>query len=739
MAKARILLQGLKGWLGSWFELGAILFLFLVLEIAVRSIEQAQWIKPQPSLTVILMLAMLTGWLLYRSHLPNKASYPVAVFLGALVTVWQASNLLPPSETASRLSQLVVALRSWWQAMSMARPSEGTIHFAVFLIFFTWIIGYISTWFILRRQNAWVAVSLGVVTILVNLSNLTQEYYVFFFFYLLAGMLLVGWMSLGRHYSWFREYGIHYPKRGLMHFTASLLCLSLLVASLALLTPEILVNRLDTVAVTKMPWRNNIEEYLTNTLAAVPAKQPSLRSREQKGLLFRDFSQSGNEVHFILTSERPFYLRTRIYDVYISQGWKNSDAVEYVSGQETTGAVTEGFSERSEMTYTVLTGLRTDVVLTAGEFVSSDVFGVTRMQMGVGDTISVITPYVLRPGQRYTVTASVSSATSAELSKAGEDYPQQVTDYYLQLSPTLPERVVQLSQTVTQEAESPYDKAIAIKNYLALMRYTPKIKASPEEVDGVDSFLFTQKLGNCAHFASAMVVMLRSVGVPSRLCVGYLPGKWDATAGSSTIRAKDYHAWPAVYFPGYGWVEFEAVPVASSESEGAFSPASGSDLFFGGEWEDWMAYEEMWTSGAVTNGNQDSSSTVTSSRNWSLLWSLLLAIIGAIILFYALRFVASRWLTRFGGPDYASSIYGRVCFLASLVKLGPQPQQTPFEYGARLVAVFPLQAEALDIIVRTYIENRFSPRKELGILQKGMLQKSWCQLYPTLLKRLFHV
>ncbi|MFC1987682.1 hypothetical protein ACFLVH_03980, partial [Chloroflexota bacterium] len=119
--KQRMLREHFKFWLGSWQEWGSLLLLFLALEITVRSIEQAQWITPQPSLTVVLALAMGTGWLLGKSRLPSRVIHPLMVVIGAAVTVWQASNLLPPLETASRVNQLIVALQSWWQTLSMAK------------------------------------------------------------------------------------------------------------------------------------------------------------------------------------------------------------------------------------------------------------------------------------------------------------------------------------------------------------------------------------------------------------------------------------------------------------------------------------------------------------------------------------------------------------------------------------------------------------------------------------------
>ncbi len=808
-----------KSWLGSWQEWVSIVLLFLTLELAVRSIEQVQWITPQPSLTAVLALAVLIGWLLCKSRLPGMVIYPLAVVLGALVTVWQASNLLTPLETASRVNQLIVALQSWWQATLAAEPSEGTIHFAVFLIFFTWIVGYISTWFILRKRNAWVAVSLGATIILVNLSNLPEQHYAFFFFYLLAALLLVGQTSLVRHHYWFKKHSINYPNRGIIYFMASLLCLSVLAVSITWRTPEIRVNRLETLVSTTIPLKKNIEEYCMNFFAAVPAKQPFLRSSEQSALFFGDSFGHGDELQFVITSEHPCYWRIRMYDIFTSLGWASSNVTEYMLRRGVSSTGDERIFNRSEITYTVVTKLRTDILLTAGEFISSDTpvlvqtlaplsFGidlihpshdrslpsdvaslarslravqvankeispnelrqllpedlmltaigathyspaevshtlqpmldsaqlttieVTRMQIGGRDTIAVTTPRFLRPHQRYTVTVSINSATSGNLSEAGDDYPNRVTDYYLQLPPTLPERVRQLSETVTKKAKSPYDKALAIRQYLSQINYSSETKAPPEGVDGVDYFLLTQKSGSCVHFASAMAVMLRSVGVPSRLCIGYSPSGWDASTGSATLRAKHRHAWPEVYFPGCGWVEFEATPLTDSEFEAI--PGTDTEIV-----EDWEEGEE-WMDEDIMGGDPGAGGAGTTSRN-RLGLILLFVIVGIILLMFALRPAISRWLIRFVRPGDASEVYGKMCFLASLVKLSPRPQQTPLEYCANLASVFPLQAEALDNIVQAYVESRFSPRKELGQLRKGRLQKSWRGVYPVLLKRLFHM
>ncbi|MFC1943612.1 DUF4129 domain-containing protein, partial [Chloroflexota bacterium] len=116
-----------------------------------------------------------------------------------------------------------------------------------------------------------------------------------------------------------------------------------------------------------------------------------------------------------------------------------------------------------------------------------------------------------------------------------------------------------------------------------------------------------------------------------------------------------------------------------------------------------------------------------------------LAITAAILLVYTMWSTFSRRRQRFMRSDYDSEIYRKMCSLASLVRLSPKPQQTPLEYCARLTSVFPLQAEALDCIVQTYVERRFSRRKDLDYWQRWQLQKSWKRVYLVFIKRLFHM
>ena len=83
-------------------------------------------------------------------------------------------------------------------------------------------------------------------------------------------------------------------------------------------------------------------------------------------------------------------------------------------------------------------------------------------------------------------------------------------------------------------------------------------------------FLVKKVLSTPQNYASAMITMLRSLGIPARLVVGFAPGTKDAQRGGWLVRAENYHAWPEVYFPGHGWVEFEPTPAAVQPSLEAF-------------------------------------------------------------------------------------------------------------------------------------------------------------------------
>jgi hypothetical protein len=128
---------------------------------------------------------------------------------------------------------------------------------------------------------------------------------------------------------------------------------------------------------------------------------------------------------------------------------------------------------------------------------------------------------------------------------------------YLQLQPEVPERVALLAREVIEGGDTPYDRAVRLEQYLQGFPYTLDVSRPPRDRDVADYFLFELGEGYCDYFATTFVVMARLVGIPSRLAVGYVGGEIDPDDGARVVMEANGHAWPEVYFPGWGWVRFE--------------------------------------------------------------------------------------------------------------------------------------------------------------------------------------
>ncbi|HEY4722034.1 MAG TPA: transglutaminase-like domain-containing protein, partial [Anaerolineae bacterium] len=173
----------------------------------------------------------------------------------------------------------------------------------------------------------------------------------------------------------------------------------------------------------------------------------------------------------------------------------------------------------------------------------------------------------LSSGDSYQVVSSLSRATVDTLRAAGTDYPAAVRDRYLQLPASLPQRVrLQAKQIVDKAgAVGAYDQASALEAWLRLnITYNDQIAGPKPGEDGVDYVLFESRQGYCDYYASAMAVMARSLGIPARVATGYASGEYDPERGVYQVHQFNAHTWVEVYFPKYGWIEFE--PTASQPS-----------------------------------------------------------------------------------------------------------------------------------------------------------------------------
>ncbi len=161
----------------------------------------------------------------------------------------------------------------------------------------------------------------------------------------------------------------------------------------------------------------------------------------------------------------------------------------------------------------------------------------------------------------YTVWSEIEPPSIPALRAASSEVPAGY-GVYLQLPPEITPETRALAASITANVTNNYDKAVAIERWLETsLTYTLQLR-EPGKTEPVHFFLFDRKQGHCEYFASAFAVLARAVGVPTRQVNGFLGGEWNEYQGYVAVRAGDAHSWDEVYFPGHGWVTFDATPAA---------------------------------------------------------------------------------------------------------------------------------------------------------------------------------
>jgi transglutaminase-like putative cysteine protease len=151
---------------------------------------------------------------------------------------------------------------------------------------------------------------------------------------------------------------------------------------------------------------------------------------------------------------------------------------------------------------------------------------------------------------------------------------------YLQLPPNLPSQVKDLSKRIAGSGKNWFCQAELLDNFLKRSyTYNLTIPPTPAKEDVVADFLFHRKMGYCEHFASAFVVMCRSLGIPARIVTGFTPGQHNPLTSLWEVRMQDAHAWAEIYFPPWGWVPFDSTPDGAGPGLPGKDAASVPDYF----------------------------------------------------------------------------------------------------------------------------------------------------------------
>ena len=564
----------------------------------------------------ITCAATLCGWELGKSRLTGNRSIVglaavgipgVVIYAGGLVAPLiilggSAFSLIPPivlwlykktpvnftfflNSFASLSNQTRIVLgRVWiWIAHVVAgRISLDPAAIAIVWSILLWSICAWSGWQ-LRRNHRVLSAFLPSGLVLAWVLDYTQNEFWLAVFYLSVIILLIGVTNdRNLHLKW-QQHKIDYAESISADSAMAIIAVTIALTLTSMIMPSLSWQDL----VNKIRERNRNNNQIAESLGLQPpTPTPVEYGSDHPASLPHSFligippEQLPNVVMAIKTDAPPpvsgtpvasnparYYWRMATYDLYAGSGWDSSPTRDVpLPANAKLLKPSDGFREiRQNVT---LASDQTPQLYWTGLLSQSD----ADLQIAW----RVIPPPNANPidggdmlgasvhAHEYSIVSYLPQFTAGQLRASGTDYPPDVVKRYLSLPDSVPERVFVLARNLTETAPTPYDRAKAIETYLRTFPYTLDVPPPPPGRDVVDYFLFDLKRGYCDYYASAMAVLARAAGLPSRIVVGYVSNEYDPSKAEYVVRRKYAHSWVEVYFQGIGWIEFE--PTANEAS-----------------------------------------------------------------------------------------------------------------------------------------------------------------------------
>ena len=368
----------------------------------------------------------------------------------------------------------------------------------------------------------------------------------FLAFFIFIALFLMGRLNFLQDQKSWRERRVFLSPENSIDLTSSIAIAAGLIIITAWTVP-LSITRIDTVRqawerITK-PW-TDFTDRMENAVSAL-----ELPSGGRPGEFFgtelelgSGFPLSDTVMFTVLAPELPFdvrppryYWRGRTYDYFSGGQWYTTGTTRTEFATTDTNLTIDDANTSQPLRFAFSTGESKFSLLYSPAqpvwFSRPGSYLTSPAEAALNITSWNATPSLL-PGETYQVDAVVKNPNIEELRTAGTQYPQWILDKYLQMPENFSPRIKTLAEELTAQAETPYDKTIAITRYLREnIEYAPTIPTAPRNTDALEWVLFEYKKGYCVYYASSEVMMLRSLGVPARMAVGFAQGTGSSQGG----------------------------------------------------------------------------------------------------------------------------------------------------------------------------------------------------------------
>lgn len=565
-----------------WWDWSSIFLLFLLLEIVASRLVTTNWTSflflGQTVTYISYVIGMALGYTRFSPRLARFIS-----FLYMLILLPLQWTLVIDQSTSLEEQLLSVGGRLFFSFTDFfaRRPVEDSFFFISLITLAFWIISSSAGFRLVRSQNYLMAVIPSGVSLLMLQSydnGVVGRLWIMAIYALIALLLLGRLNYLENNKSW-RERRVFLSPDNRVDLTSTMVFAAGLIIFFSWITPTS-IQGIDSAIQTwnkiMRPWRSFTDRM---EIAFSSLESPSGSRRGElfgsEIMLGRGFPQSDTVMFTVdappfSTVEKPprYYWRGRTYDYFSEGQWftTGTNLEDYSPSETVKVSYSTDVPDPQRFIFNI-SEITLSLVYTPSQTVWLSRQGSTRTKP-TGNLDEVISWYAypaLQAGEVYQVDAVLLNPDIEQLREAGTNYPSWLTEQYLQMPDDFSPRIIELAEEITAEYNNPFDKTTAITTYLREnIEYTDVIPLPPRKADPLEWMLFESKKAYCVYYSSAEIMMLRSLGIPARLAVGFAQGENDND--DYIVRRNDAHAWPEVYFPGIGWVEFE--PTGSPELGG---------------------------------------------------------------------------------------------------------------------------------------------------------------------------
>lgn len=716
------------GRVDGWFTIGLVA---LICATLAWSLDDALLVLGRDPLTDFLMWAALggaaagiigalVGWGRWTTHLIGATFGVLAVAL--MVGFGLDPEGGTPSQAFVKTAEAVAG--AWTDLVIENQLSTLQYgHHLLVLGLFTWASSQFAGYAAFGHRRPMNAVVVIGLLLLANMSLTIHDQLTFLVIFSVASLfLLVRFHTLDEQADWLRR-RIGDPTaisalylRGGTVFIIAAIAGSLILTGAASSAP--LAGAWTDVGARVIEWGQVLERFLPASRSG-RSLGPSFGDASLIGSVWRTNDQLQLRVQYPADEERPPFLAAAIYDRFELGGWRRTDPAEIVREADTPILAGTGdevaVDGRRRIVTTIQPAYARREIFVPGTPDSVDQRARVRLIGESGFLAGIERDPSSAP---YTVTTLVAEeesgggVTQERLRAAGTDYPDEIEALYG--TPALPSdalgpasRGVLEQILASQPSDNPYDLAVAVRDWLVdpgNFRYDTEV-APCTDSSVVECFAVSRE-GFCQYYATMMAVFLREIGIPARYVEGYVPGPLGAD-GWRTITGAQAHAWVQVYFPGFGWVDFDPtgggpprelapIPVGQpvpSASAGA-SPGGSAGL---------PALPSLRRDIDEPGGSVNPAQRQQTPAGLFIGIAILLAVIVGSI-----AAVAYRRGPR--GPISADDAYGSVARLAARLGFGPRPTQTVYEYAGALADELPMVRPELETVARAKVEVAYGAR-----------------------------